>query len=89
MMEAKRKVEVFTAGCPLCDEAVALVNRLACPSCEVVVVDTRTEEGARRARELGVKCIPAVAVNGKLAKCCEAGGVDEATLRAEGIGEPL
>jgi hypothetical protein len=28
----KRKIEVFTAGCPLCDETVKLVRELACPS---------------------------------------------------------
>ncbi|MCH7471410.1 hypothetical protein IIA79_00460 [bacterium] len=27
--------EVFSAGCPACDEAVELVNSLACPSCKV------------------------------------------------------
>jgi len=31
-MLRKRKVEVFIAGCPLCDETVKLVNELACPS---------------------------------------------------------
>jgi hypothetical protein len=27
-----RKIEVFSAGCPLCEDAVKLVNSLACPS---------------------------------------------------------
>ena len=36
---AKRHIEVFTAGCRLCDEAVQLVHRLACGSCEVEVLD--------------------------------------------------
>ena len=31
-MSAKRKIEVFSAGCPACEETIALVNRVACPS---------------------------------------------------------
>lgn len=85
----KRKIEVITAGCPVCDEAVQLVERITCPSCEVEVLDAGGPEGARRIRELGVGSLPAVAVDGKLAACCVAGGVTEEALRAEGVGQPL
>jgi len=34
-MADKRQIEVFSAGCSVCDETVELVNRIACPSCEV------------------------------------------------------
>ena len=83
-----RKIEVFSAGCPLCKDTIELVNRLACPSCEVTVVDTQDIKGATRARELGVKSVPAVAINGKLADCCAGRGPDEATLRGAGLGQP-
>lgn len=39
-MAKKRQVEVFTAGCLLCDETVQLVRELACPSCDVTVYDS-------------------------------------------------
>ena len=84
-----RKIEVFSAGCPLCGEAVAMVERLACPSCEVEVVNMRDRKGAARARELDVRTVPAVAVNGRLAGCCTATGPDEAGLRRAGLGQPL
>lgn len=87
-MTAKRKIEVFSAGCPVCDEVVALVQGLACPSCEVEVLDMRTIEAAKRAQALGVRSVPAVAINGQLAGCCAGRGVDEATLRAAGLGQP-
>ncbi len=87
-MSAERKVEVYTAGCSFCDDAVKLVQGIACPSCDVTVQDTRDPEVAKRAKDLGIKCLPAVLVNGKLADCC-CGGVDESGLRAEGIGRPL
>lgn len=38
-MNAKRKIEIFSAGCPACRETVELVERLACPSCDVQVLD--------------------------------------------------
>jgi hypothetical protein len=31
-MVRKRTVEVFVAGCPLCDDAVKLVRETACPN---------------------------------------------------------
>ncbi|MDA2916574.1 thioredoxin family protein [Nitrospinae bacterium AH_259_B05_G02_I21] len=87
MTAAKRKVEVFTAGCPLCDEAVALVKQIACPSCEVVVHDLRAGgEAEGRARSYGVNAVPAVVVDGRVADCCSRGAVDEQTLRAAGVG---
>lgn len=87
-MTAKRKVEVFSAGCPACTDVEALVKSLACPSCEVDVLDMRDISVAQRAKALGVRSVPAVAINGQLAGCCAGRGVDEATLRAAGLGQP-
>lgn len=87
MTSVKRQVEVFTAGCPLCEEAVALVKGLACPSCEVVVHDLRADgEAVSRARGYGVNAVPAVVIDGQLVECCVRGTVEEETLRASGIG---
>lgn len=88
-MTKKRTIEIFTAGCACCDEAVATVEELACPSCDVRTLDMRDREVARRARELGVRSVPAVAVNGRLATCCAERGVDGAQLRAAGVGTTL
>ncbi|MBI5342994.1 MAG: thioredoxin family protein [Deltaproteobacteria bacterium] len=88
-MNGKRKVELFSAGCPVCREAEELVRRTSCPSCDVQVLNMEDETVARRARELGIRSVPAVAVNGKVADCCAGRGPDEATLRAAGIGRPI
>ena len=88
-MNAKRKIEVFIAGCPVCEETVSLVKRAACPSCEVSVLDMKDPEVAERAKSLGVRSVPAVAIDGQLAGCCAKGGPDEATLRAAGLGQPI
>ena len=85
----KRKVEVFSAGCVVCDGLVEQVRALACPSCEVVVLDMQEPHVAERAKSLGVSCVPAVAIDGVLAVCCASRGPDEAALRAAGLGEPI
>jgi glutaredoxin len=82
----KRKVEVFSAGCPACDEAVKLVQQIACSSCEVEVLDMNKPEVAKKAKQYGVKTVPAVAINGKLAICCTGTGPNEAALRTAGLG---
>ncbi len=88
-MVRKRKVEVFSAGCTVCDDAVALVQRLACDSCEVVVLDMKERRVADRAQQLGIRSVPAVVVDGLLAACCQGVGPTESELRAAGIGDPL
>ncbi len=88
-MNAKRKIEVFSAGCPACEETIELVNRAACPSCEVSVLDMNDPQVAARAKELGIRSVPAVVIDGKLADCCAGRGPDEAALRAAGVGQPL
>jgi protein-disulfide isomerase len=85
----KRLVEIFTAGCPLCEPVVKTVHDLACPSCEVKVYDIR-KEGAEKAKSYGIARVPAVVVNGKLADCCRnTGAVDVEVLKAAGVGVPI
>lgn len=86
-MNQKRKIEVFSAGCPACQETIDLVNRAACPSCEVSVLDMSDATVASRAKQLGIRSLPAVVIDGKLADCCTGRDPDEATLRAAGLGQ--
>lgn len=82
-----RKIEVFSAGCPACREAVEMVEKLAGGSDDVSVLDMHRQDVAARAKELGVRSVPAVAIDGRLADCCAGRGVDETTLRRQGLGE--
>jgi glutaredoxin len=88
-MSNKRHIEVFSAGCPVCNEAIAMVKRNACPSCEVTVLDMKDQAVATRAERLGVRSVPAVVIDGKLADCCTGRGPDEKILKAAGLGQPL
>lgn len=85
-MTDKRKIEVFSAGCPVCEDAIRMVGKIACESCEVTVLDMRDKKVSNRARELGIRSVPAVVIDGKLSDCCSGRGPDEAILRVAGIG---
>lgn len=85
-MATKRTVEVFTAGCTVCDEAVRTVRDLACESCDLEIHDMQTATAKTKARKYGIKRVPAVVVNGQLAECCKQGGVDAEILERLGVG---
>ena len=80
-MIAKKKIEVFSAGCSACKETIEMVKRLAGEH-EVVVHDMNKSEIASRAREYGIRTVPAVVIDGKLASCCANRGPDERVLRS-------
>ena len=88
-MANTRSVEVFSAGCSVCDDTVTLVRNLACPSCKVTVLNMQDPAVADRAKTLGIRSVPAVVIDGKLASCCADRAPDEATLRAAGLGQPV
>jgi len=92
-MADKRKVEVFTAGCPVCDPAVKMVKDIACPSCDVHVHDLNqgceTDVCRDKAKEYGISKVPTVVVNGKVCSCCENGPVNREDLQAAGVGQPF
>lgn len=71
----KRLVEVFTAGCPLCNETVKLVREWACENCKIQVYDLRerctTNECREKVAQYGIHRVPAVVVNGFLTDGCQ------------------
>ncbi len=82
----KSTVEVFTAGCVVCDDALRVVRKIVCESCDLQIHDMKTEAGAAKAKRYGVNRVPAVVVNGRLADCCQQGGINESVLRGLGVG---
>ncbi len=61
------RIEVFSAGCPLCEDAVREAGSLG----EVEVVDVRSTDGAQRAKGYGISRVPAVVIDGRLGECCQ------------------
>ncbi len=87
----KRQIEVFTAGCPVCEPVVKTVKEMACGSCEVTVYNLAEQHGSNasgdKVREYNITSLPAVAVNGKLLACCANRGVGAEDLAAAGVGK--
>jgi glutaredoxin len=76
-----RTIEIFSAGCATCEDTIELVKRLAGLEHQLHVHDMQHAETAARAKQLGVRSVPAVVVDGKLAGCCAGRGPDEHVLR--------
>lgn len=85
-MNNKRKIEIFSAGCGVCDETVQLVKQIACDSCVVEILDMQQEDVAKRAKKYGIKAVPSVVIDGKTASCCANQRINVESLRAEGLG---
>jgi glutaredoxin len=75
-----KTIQVFSAGCSLCKETPEMVKRLG-SSHHVVIHDMNTSEAVKKAKEYGLRSVPAVVIDGKVASCC-AGGPDEHILRS-------
>lgn len=88
-MANKRKIEVFSAGCPLCEGVIDIVKSISCPSCEVTMLDMNEESVSHKAKQLGIQAVPAIVIDGKLANCCSKTGPQIEVLQAAGIGKPL
>lgn len=89
---AKRQIEVFTAGCPLCESTVQMVKDLACDNCDVTMYDLNkgcvTNECRTKATQYGIVRVPAVVVEGKLIDCCKNQvQVTREALVAAGVGQ--
>ena len=87
-MANQRKVEVFSAGCVVCHGVIDAGTREAGPSDEIIVRNMYDSRAIARAKELGIQCVPAVVIDGKLASC-PGPGIDIQVLKAAGLGKPL
>lgn len=65
-MADKPKIEVFSAGSAICQDAIETVKRDAGSCWEVIVHDIKDMQVVRRAKLLGIRFVPAVVVVGKL-----------------------
>jgi glutaredoxin 3 len=80
-MPQRKKIEIFTAGCSTCNETVELVKRIAGTAHDIEILDMHQPHIAARAKHHGVRSLPSVVVDGKLAGCCAERGPEEAVLR--------
>ena len=86
----KRQIEIFTAGCPICEPVVALVKETACGNCKITIHNLSEQYESKicvtKMEEYGVKRLPAIAVDGKLINCCKNVEITKGDLVNAGIG---
>ncbi len=87
----KRKIEIFTAGCPVCNPAVQLVKETSCENCEIEVYNLvkQAEDKAciAKVEKYNIKRLPSVVVNGELLACCRSNEITKKDLIAAGVGQ--
>ncbi len=65
-----RKIEVFTAGCYLCEETMRIVKEAKCDKCELIErnISEECECGCiEKAKDHGIRVVPSIVIDGKLA----------------------
>ncbi len=90
----KRRIEVFTAGCPVCNPVVDLVKSFADEEYnEITIYDLvkqcEIKECVSKVEEYGIKRLPAIAVDGQLLSCCKNNGITKEDLINAGLTQKL
>ena len=89
-MMAKKQIQVFTAGCPVCRPVVDMVKEIAAPGSEVTIHTlggaAEDLEGENLVARYGIRTVPAVVVDGELLSCCRNAGPTREDLLSSGIG---
>jgi hypothetical protein len=65
-----RNIEVFTAGCYLCDETMEIVKEAKCEECTITEykLSQECECGCiEKSKEYGIKVVPTIVIDGKIA----------------------
>ena len=86
----KRHIEIFSAGCPVCEPVVSLVKETSCENCKITIYNLSEQYASKicvtKMEQYGVKRLPAIAVNGKLLDCCKNIEITKGYLLSVGIG---
>jgi glutaredoxin 3 len=85
-MAQRRKIEIFTAGCPCCTEAVELVKFLAGTEHDIEILDMHDPFVAAAASGYGIRRLPAVVIDGQLADRCAGHDLNEVALTRQIVG---
>lgn len=86
---AKRRVEIFSAGCRTCQRTIDQMRDQIDERHEIVAHDLQADEAAaEEAEAFGIRSVPAVVVDGTLLACCRDTGPTLRELHAAGLGKP-
>jgi len=64
-------IEVFTAGCHLCEETMEIVRKVKCEGCSLTEynIKERCESKIclKKEQQYGIKAVPTIVIDGKIA----------------------
>lgn len=61
-----KRIEVFTADCPLCKDTLEIIKKEACRECEVIEQRCSGSECCQPAKNYDIKAVPTVVMDGKV-----------------------
>jgi predicted thioredoxin/glutaredoxin len=61
-----KKIEIFTADCPLCKETLEMLREEICDECELIECRCEGDECCQPALKYELKAIPTIVVDGKV-----------------------
>ncbi len=79
-MKEKQLLEIFSAGCVICQEAIKVITKKYGQTYEIKILDMHNADVAAHAKGLGITTVPSVVIDGKIADCCAGRGIDLAAL---------
>lgn len=82
----QKQVEIFTAGCPVCEPVVQLVKDTAGAHCNITIHNLSEDHNDAIRKKYVLTRLPAVAVDGKLLDCCKNSAITKEDLISAGIG---
>ena len=79
-MKEKTIIEVFSAGCSLCQDTIKAMKEKYAEDSEVRELNMHDEDVVERAKEIGITSVPSIVINGKIADCCSGRGIKPGSL---------
>ncbi len=62
----ERHIEVFSAGCPLCQEMIDTIALGKCGKCQIEVRDAHDPKVRREMKRLGIRSVPTAVIDRKV-----------------------
>lgn len=89
IINMKRKIEIFTAGCQVCAPVVELVESMACSNCEIEIHDLSKQSDpdfyTEKLQTYKITSLPTVVINGQKLEVSDE-GVTKELLSKAGVG---
>ena len=81
-MTRQHRLEVFTAGCPVCEDQIEKIKTWVSPDTPIERLNMDDPGVAERARKLGICCLPSLVIDGEPVSCGDPGKLEAAVRKA-------